>query len=329
MNLSQKYIPLALSFDADRLAEEVSALPDDAWMAHPLGLNGNSAVPLISVGGGINDLFQGPMAMTPHLEQSAYHRQVLASFNEVLGRSRLMRIAAGTELTPHVDLEYHWHTHVRIHIPIITNPDVVFYCGGETMHMKAGSCWIFNTWLPHKVENNGNEDRTHLVIDVCGSSRFWNLVDKTLGADPYVDLRDQGIRSRRIPYMKGATPPIQTEQFNVSPVLAPGEMEALVNNIIQEISFNPNNDPAGVEFCKQLLNAYAMDWRQTWLAFGFKKEGWPHYDALVRGLMARTQDGVFRRLLLASNNTPVAEVILKHLIVPAMNFDYLESLRSA
>lgn len=328
MKLPQNFIPLALKFDAEQLAEEVRALPDSAWIPHPLGLNGNSAVPLISVGGGINDLFQGAMGMTPYLEQSPYHRQVLASFKEVLGRSRLMRISAGTELTSHVDVEYHWFTRVRIHIPVITNPDVVFNCAGETMHMPAGSCWIFNTWLPHKVDNNGAEDRIHLVIDVCGSSRFWNLVRKSLGADPNIDLASQGIRPRRITYRKGSVPLIRTEQFNVSPVLAPGEMESLVGNIIRDISSNPRNDPDTVEYCRVLITKYAMDWRQIWLAFGFLREGWPHYDSLVRTLMGEIENRALENVVMFSNNTPVTEVIRKHLIVPSMNVDFLEALNN-
>jgi len=329
VKLSQNYIPLPLSFDADRLAEELHALPDSAWMKHPSGLEGNSAVPLISVGGGDNDLFQGAMAMTPYLEQSPYHRQVIASFNEVVGRSRHMKIAAGCHLARHVDVEYHWHMRVRVHIPIVTNPGVIFTCDGEEMHMAAGSCWIFNTWLLHRVDNNGTEDRTHLVFDITGSSRFWNMVRKMEGVDPHKDLASQGVKVRHLSYLEGALPKIRTEQFNVTPLLAPGEVEALADNIISEISAGPDNDPDAVEFYKQLIVSYAKDWRQTWLAYGYSKEGWPQFDGLVRGLLNRIENGAPAGILLGSNKTDVREAILKHLIVPAMNFEFLERLSNA
>ena len=84
MKLPREFIRLPLDFDAERLAEEIAALPDDAWQAHPTGFAGNSAVPLISVGGEPNDQIAGPMAETPALKQSPYMRQVLATMGVAL-----------------------------------------------------------------------------------------------------------------------------------------------------------------------------------------------------------------------------------------------------
>ena len=84
MELSRPFIKLPLMFCADSLAQEVSRMPDSAWMPHPSGLEGNSAVALISRSGGDNNDFSGVMSPTPHLLHAPYHRQVMASFNEVL-----------------------------------------------------------------------------------------------------------------------------------------------------------------------------------------------------------------------------------------------------
>ena len=67
MKLEAPFIKLPFRFDAARLQEEVAALPADAWVRHPNNLDGNSALRLITVGGGENDDVAGPMAMTPHL----------------------------------------------------------------------------------------------------------------------------------------------------------------------------------------------------------------------------------------------------------------------
>ena len=232
MKLARPFIRLPRDFDAVRLAQEAGKLDASAWRPHPLGLKGNSAVALISRGGGDNDEFGGPMTATPHLGGCSYHRQVMASFGEVLARSRLMKLDAGCEVQNHVDFNYHWYTRVRIHIPVITNPAVVFHCGDEKLHMAPGECWIFDNWRRHNVVNGSDRDRIHLVIDLSGSSRFWGMVR--------LALQDgQGGGFEFIPYEPGKTADIQTENYNISPVMAPGEVDALVAELVREFTAPP------------------------------------------------------------------------------------------
>ena len=55
--------------DRERLQQEVEALPEEAWNAHPTGYAGNSSVRLISAGGGENDDMVGDMQPTRWLQQ--------------------------------------------------------------------------------------------------------------------------------------------------------------------------------------------------------------------------------------------------------------------
>ena len=114
MDIARPFVRLPFAFDAKRLADEAAALPASAWMAHPNRMTGNSAVALISRDGGDNDDFDGRMQTTPHLEACPYIGQAIASFGEVFGRSRLMKLAAGAEVSTHVDFNYHWYTRERI-----------------------------------------------------------------------------------------------------------------------------------------------------------------------------------------------------------------------
>ena len=85
---------------------EVEAIPESDWRPHPQGNPGNSALPLISLGGNpLDDGVAGTMLPTPHLEKCEYLRQVLASFETVFGRSRLMRLEGKSEATLHVDTQ--------------------------------------------------------------------------------------------------------------------------------------------------------------------------------------------------------------------------------
>ena len=175
MKLAKPFYRLPVRFDAQRLREEVAALPGSAWAMHPNEIKGNSSLRLISVNGGENDDVDGVMLPTPHLAQSPYMRQVLASFGVVWSRSRLLKLAPFAGVPQHADINYHWFNRVRLHIPIVTHPDVRFFCGNEVVHMAQGETWIFDNWRLHRIENPVDAERIHLVADTSGSASFWQF----------------------------------------------------------------------------------------------------------------------------------------------------------
>lgn len=323
MQISRPFIRLPYGFDAARLAEEVSALPESSWMTHPAGFPGNSAVPLISRDGGDNDDMQGAMRPTAHLANAPYLGQVMSSFGEVLGRSRLMRLAPGAEVSLHVDFNYHWYTRVRIHIPVITNPRVIFFCGRERLHMKAGECWIFNSWNRHRVVNAGSENRVHLVLDTAGSSRFWQTVRRMERLDPIADA--QAIEP--VPFEPGRQADISTEQYNVAPVMAPGEMDALVREVIDDFAASSKNDPALVDSYRELLLDFARDWRALWLSYGYRRDGWPHYEAALDGVRRRLHPQN-RALVTESNDIGVNPIVVQRILNAALAPDQYERFAS-
>ena len=310
MKLARPFIRLPLTFDAARLAQEAVQLERAAWRQHPLGLKGNSAVALISRAGGDNDEFGGRMAATPHLDLCPYHRQVMASFGEVLARSRLMKLDAGCEVQYHVDFNYHWYTRVRIHIPITTSPAVAFYCGDEKVHMQAGECWIFDNWRRHNVINAGVKERIHLVIDLSGSSRFWRMVRQALQTGT-------GEQFNFVPYEPGKQVDILTENYSISPVMAPGEIDALVTELLREFEDHPANDPALVERYRLALTDFASDWRETWHRYGMGKQGLPHYRRLIDRVKSELHPDR-RALLISANDIGVNPVIVQRILRAAL-----------
>ncbi|MDN5924750.1 MAG: aspartyl/asparaginyl beta-hydroxylase domain-containing protein, partial [Xanthomonadales bacterium] len=165
MQLPHAFIQLPLRFDAARLAAEIAALGEAAWRPHPQGFAGNDALPLVAAyGDPDDDATAGPMAATPWLRQCPYLCQVLASFGSCIGRTRLMRIVGDGDVQAHADISYYWWERVRIHIPLVTTPEVRFYCAEQAVHMVAGTCWIFDTWSEHRVRNHQPLARIHLVI---------------------------------------------------------------------------------------------------------------------------------------------------------------------
>lgn len=53
----------------------------------------------------------------------------------------------------------------RVHIPILTNPNVIFTVDEVDFHMETGGIYELDESKFHSVVNNGAEDRHHLIID--------------------------------------------------------------------------------------------------------------------------------------------------------------------
>ncbi len=317
MDLSRPFIRLPYRFDAEVAAKEIATIPDSAWMAHPSRMQGNSAAALISRGGGDNDDFEGAMSPTPHLAASPYLRQILASFDQVLGRSRLMKLAAGAEVATHVDFNYHWYSRVRIHVPIITNESVIFQCADQKTHMRAGEAWIFNSWRRHSVINPSDEDRVHLVVDTGGSAAFWETVDTMTAYDAASDRSTIDAMCRDIPFDAAVDAQVRCEKYNIAPVMAPGEVDALVTDLLRDFEHNPDNDADTVQRYRRILMALTKDWREAWAEFGYEAEGHARYQAILDRTLGLL-DPDRRAVVTQSNRIGVNPVIVQRILRSAL-----------
>jgi hypothetical protein len=313
VRLQHPFIRLPFTFDHQRLSEEASQFSQNQWMPHPTGLKGNSAIALISSGGGNNNSFEGEKKVTAQLDQSPYIQQVLGSFGEVLSRSRLMKLDARSEVTLHVDFNYHWFSRVRIHIPVITNPKIIFHCAEQQLHMQAGECWIFDSWRRHNVVNPSNQDRVHLVIDTCGSSRFWNMVEAVADL-PVSEIEAQ---AQYLPFRPNKKPVLRTEKFASSPVMPPGECQALIEDLIKDFKANENNDQTLVSLYVKLLNNFARDWRELWLLHGHRPEAILHYRNLIEHTRKQLHPNI-RALTTASNDIGVNPIFVQRVLNAAL-----------
>lgn len=80
-------------------------------------------------------------------------------------RVSLVRLTAGHGIAEHQDMNYSLtHSH-RIHLPVISNKNVRFSVGGETINMQPGQLFEINNRRVHSVHNDGAEDRVHLILD--------------------------------------------------------------------------------------------------------------------------------------------------------------------
>jgi hypothetical protein len=277
VRLARPFYRLPVRFDDARLRAEVAAIPRSAWAAHPSGTPGNSALRLLSVDGGENDEVNGVIEPTPVLARLPYVRQVLASFGVVWSRSRFMRLAPGAQVVQHADINYHWHYRVRIHIPVVTRPEVQFHCGDEQVHMAAGETWIFDSWRQHWVDNPTDQERIHLVADTTGSAAFWRFV--ALSMQPGTIVQQHSFKA-------DWDPPLRLERVSLAPVMAPAEVELLLLDMRGDLASSeggPQGDARAAAYAA-LLDAFGRDWRQLYLVHGESREAWESYSAMRREL---------------------------------------------
>ena len=273
MKLQVPFIQLPLAFDASLLANEIQAFGEDVWLPHPQGYPGNSMLPLVAVDGDpANEAFAGAMRPTPHLARCSYLSQVMASLGVVLGRSRLMRLSGRAEVTLHVDQGYYWTERVRVHVPIVTQPTVRFECGGAAVNMAAGECWVFDTWRPHRVLNDADESRIHLVVDTVGGDGFWDLFARGRG---HAVPRSAAWRPHHVA-PDGSEPELAFEAVNVPLVMSPWELNDHLGLLFAETIPHPQLEVVG-----QLAGQLSRTWRSLWSRFGDAPEGRPYFRAAM------------------------------------------------
>jgi aspartyl/asparaginyl beta-hydroxylase len=167
-------IKLPLDLDPQRLKADLALIQPDEWVPHfnTSYYEGDwSGVSLRSVGGKPTQLYPDPTAHgkfadTPMLTRCPYFQEILAAFQCPLESVRLLKLSARSSIREHRDYKLGYEDgELRLHIPIVTNSDVAFFLAGERVPMQAGECWYLNLNLPHRVDNQSDVDRVHLVVD--------------------------------------------------------------------------------------------------------------------------------------------------------------------
>ena len=80
-------------------------------------------------------------------------------------RINLVKLLAKGEIPAHNDKNFSLTHGHRIHIPIITNDQVMFTVAEEKIAMPEGEIWEINNKKIHYVENLSDHDRVHMIID--------------------------------------------------------------------------------------------------------------------------------------------------------------------
>jgi hypothetical protein len=182
-------LKLPLALDPQRLAADLAALGATPWIQHfvPQNYEGDwSVIPLRAAKGTadqhpIRQIYSDPAATefedTAALAPCPYFREVLAVLGPNVRSARLMRLAPGSVIKEHTDADLSAEEGTaRLHVPITTNPDVVFEVNRRRADMAPGEVWYLRLADPHRVANRGSADRIHLVVDVAMGERLEALM---------------------------------------------------------------------------------------------------------------------------------------------------------
>ena len=104
---------------------------------------------------------------TESVRRTPYFKKILDDLECPKEVVRLLFLPPGGHIKDHFD----FHTNfqfglLRLHIPILTHPDVIFTIDGQRMNWKAGELWYGDFSRVHSVLNNSQIVRVHMVIDV-------------------------------------------------------------------------------------------------------------------------------------------------------------------
>ena len=104
---------------------------------------------------------------TDALKHTPYMKEILDGLKCPKKVVRLLTLPPGVEIGEHNDAWANFYCGtLRLHIPIITHPDVEFVINDHRCIWKAGEFWYGDFSLPHWVKNGSNITRIHMVIDV-------------------------------------------------------------------------------------------------------------------------------------------------------------------
>lgn len=210
-------VKLPFTFDVAQLQAELAQIPAKAWQVHynSKEYEGDWAVaPLRSVSGHPDIVYavlgaarEGYYQNTIYLEQSPTMRSVIEQMKSPVGCVRLMRLGPGAKILEHSDDMGSDHfREFRLHLPIVTNPDVKFLVDGKRVNMQPGELWYADFGKKHKVDNDGDTERVHLVMDCMADDAMLKTINDAIE----FEMIEQFLNGIGIPVAEG---PIEGETF--------------------------------------------------------------------------------------------------------------------
>jgi len=191
---------LPVTVDLPLLLQALAAIADDAWRSHFNAeyFSGDwSGVALISAADALTELSPGrgePLLREPWLRDERW-RHGLRNLSLGIVSARLLRLGPGARIHEHRDYDLNGpDADRRLHIPLLSPPNVDFWLDGQRVPMAAGECWFLDLARPHRVDNRDTSARIHLVIDCKPDAWLEQMIVEGLPDTPAPGLADTDLQ---------------------------------------------------------------------------------------------------------------------------------------
>lgn len=171
--MASSHLKLALTYDVQQLHKELKYCLNKQWPLHfnDFDYEGDwRSISLRSASGNMDDIFahSGDKGYvdTPLMAEVDYIRSIVDSWKCEKESVRLLALSPGSIIKPHKDRGCSYQDgSFRIHIPILTNKSVNFTVDGKELFLDEGTCWYMDFGKTHHIENRGETNRVHLIMD--------------------------------------------------------------------------------------------------------------------------------------------------------------------
>lgn len=191
---------LPVTVDLPLLLRALAAIADDAWRSHfnTDYFSGDwSGVALISAADALTELSPGrgsPLCRAPWLLDDRW-QQGLRDLPLKIVSARLLRLGPGGRIHEHRDYDLDGEdADLRLHIPLLSPPEVDFWLDGQRIPMRAGECWFLDLARAHRVDNRDTSARVHLVIDCRPDAWLEEQIAEGLASTPEPQLAESTLQ---------------------------------------------------------------------------------------------------------------------------------------
>lgn len=180
------HLKLALYYHVQQLQQELDHCLKMNWPLHFNNFNYEGewrSISLRSASGVADDIYahSGEVVYknTPLMAELEYIRSIVDSWKCEKESVRLLSLVPGSIIKPHKDLGCSYaEGNFRIHIPVLTNKNVLFTVDGQDLFLDEGSCWYMDFSKTHSIENRGETNRVHLIMDCVRNEWTDHLFEK-------------------------------------------------------------------------------------------------------------------------------------------------------
>ena len=181
--------------DGVRLAAEVDALPRELWGSRSGRGGVHDRADAIFLRGYAPAEGSKPLEDRPPLALLPTVRKLIEqTIPAPPMRCVLARLAPGASIPSHADAGRYLDRIIRLHVAVITNPQVVMFVEGKVYRMQSSEIWALNNSGTHGALNDDPDHaRTHLICDFLPSPALIQLIS---AGEPDLGVEDPEVQRR-------------------------------------------------------------------------------------------------------------------------------------